>query len=452
MLLKPTYNALAASKAKILLPHPNNKYLALQAFRAFLIFLSPLIFNLSSSFAQTGRIVLNNNPYIVFNSTATAYIVINNSNANAIRCLPSDNCHTDGRIITYSETNKIRWYAQTATGNYIVPYYSDAMIPFGFNKTTAGTEVAAGTGYFEAMQWYTLNNATWPAGTSLCGLATEGDVVDRFWTIDVPGYTANPTATMRFYYNPGDVTFPEEDLLAQRWNSALADACKWETPVGTAFPINNYVEVTTSSFSPWALTNKNNPLPIELLSFTANCIPLPNGEGQGVGLKWTTASEINNDYFSIERSADGVTFENIATIQGAGNSSTQINYEFADIPPLSNEVGAWYYRLKQTDFDGSYSYSPIIAVKSCAHIQQTTIQNIYTQLDGEIHIIINSPIAQTYNLAFYNAIGQIITKDVINVQKGENNYTLQTHLSAAAIYFTILYNQTENITYKSFLK
>jgi hypothetical protein len=96
------------------------------------------------------------------------------------------------------------------------------------------------------------------------------------------------------------------------------------------------------------------PLPIELLSFTA--VP----KESNVDASWCTASEINNDYFTLERSADGRSFEDVANIDGAGNSTYKRNYSYLDRSPLS---GLSYYRLKQTDFDGQSSYSDIVPVK-----------------------------------------------------------------------------------------
>lgn len=104
-------------------------------------------------------------------------------------------------------------------------------------------------------------------------------------------------------------------------------------------------------------TGQINTLPIELVSFTAQFI---NGQ---VKIDWTTAAEINNDYFTIERSADGLSFETILTISGQGNSSQLVNYTEFDYSPLE---GISYYRLKQTDYDGQFSYSNIVGVNSTA--------------------------------------------------------------------------------------
>lgn len=96
-------------------------------------------------------------------------------------------------------------------------------------------------------------------------------------------------------------------------------------------------------------------LPIELLSFTGKNVP------RGNLLEWVTETEINNDYFTIEKSQDAVDFYPIGTIPGAGNSTNTRYYSFIDEDINFNMN---YYRLKQTDFDGQYAYSNIIALNN----------------------------------------------------------------------------------------
>lgn len=95
------------------------------------------------------------------------------------------------------------------------------------------------------------------------------------------------------------------------------------------------------------------PLPIELKNFEVKV------QTKGVAINWTTASETNNDFFTIQRSSDGQEFEDLFHIQGAGNSSELLAYDTIDWQPLA---GRSFYRLKQTDFDGKYSFSPIESV------------------------------------------------------------------------------------------
>lgn len=107
-----------------------------------------------------------------------------------------------------------------------------------------------------------------------------------------------------------------------------------------------------------AISNYYTPLPIELLNFNATVI-----EGK-VNLSWTTASELNNDFFSVQHSTDGTSFSEFVRIPGAGNSSTQLRYSAIHHQPF---WGKNYYRLKQTDFDGHFSYSKVVSVDHRDH-------------------------------------------------------------------------------------
>jgi hypothetical protein len=94
-------------------------------------------------------------------------------------------------------------------------------------------------------------------------------------------------------------------------------------------------------------------LPVELIRFEGY------NRTEGNLLEWTTASEINNDYFEVERSKDGLLFTNVGMVIGSGNSSHQLHYKWLDKIPLN---GINYYRLRQVDYDGKYAYSGIVAI------------------------------------------------------------------------------------------
>ena len=95
------------------------------------------------------------------------------------------------------------------------------------------------------------------------------------------------------------------------------------------------------------------PLPIELLSFNAEL------KGTYVDLDWETATEINNDYFVVERASENLDWKPILTVTGAGNSNSLLSYSEKDREPLE---GLSYYRLKQVDYDGQFSYSDPVAI------------------------------------------------------------------------------------------
>jgi hypothetical protein len=95
------------------------------------------------------------------------------------------------------------------------------------------------------------------------------------------------------------------------------------------------------------------PLPLELMSFTAS----PSDDG--VHLKWITSAELNNDFFTVQRSENGEKFEDIQQVAGSGTTREQNNYQAIDTNPLP---GRSYYRLVQTDFDGKFASLGVVSV------------------------------------------------------------------------------------------
>lgn len=119
------------------------------------------------------------------------------------------------------------------------------------------------------------------------------------------------------------------------------------------------INLTNVQITAWGSANGNglgvftNTLPVELLSFDATI-----NQNQ-VDLTWATASEKNNDFFTIERTVDGIDFEEIGKVAGQGNSSIKNEYAFTDTRPKN---GVSYYRLKQTDYNGEFEYFEVKSV------------------------------------------------------------------------------------------
>lgn len=140
------------------------------------------------------------------------------------------------------------------------------------------------------------------------------------------------------------------------------------------------------------------PLPVELLSFDAELM-----DNQHVKLNWQTASEINNDFFTIERSSNGNNWQEVNKIKGAGNSSSRLRYSEIDYNPYN---GLSFYRLKQTDFDGQFEYSKIIST----HIKnnEKSQVKIYPNPSNNQIILEGSP-SELEEIEIYNSLGQNMT-------------------------------------------
>ncbi|WP_425391465.1 DUF2341 domain-containing protein [Ekhidna sp.] len=183
------------------------------------------------------------------------------------------------------------------------------------------------------------------------GTQQTADAIDRTWFVDeetVGG--SDVTLTIEWDGSHELTNFDRTDMFISHYNGA-----DWEVYGSgiSATGSDPYAASVAgvSSFSPIGGGSSPSPLPVELKSFSAT------HRGDYVILEWVTTTEINNDYFTIERSTSGSNFESIAKVQGAGNSSEIIHYESIDDSPL---FGSAYYRLKQTDFDGTNWYSEIV--------------------------------------------------------------------------------------------
>ncbi|MBS1618580.1 MAG: T9SS type A sorting domain-containing protein, partial [Bacteroidetes bacterium] len=171
-------------------------------------------------------------------------------------------------------------------------------------------------------------------------------------------------------------------------------------------------------------------LPVKLISFSGD-----KYEDTKSLLRWATASEINNDHFNIERSADGNTWEKIGEVKGNGTTNDAQNYEFIDAMPLS---GTNYYRLKQVDVDGKFEYSGIVAVDfgtAPARQINTTIMQVYPNplASGRaLNIALKESNDNIRQVVITNEMGQVVYTN--DMQDQTQEYMVQGLDLAAGIY------------------
>ena len=172
--------------------------------------------------------------------------------------------------------------------------------------------------------------------------------------------------------------------------------------------------------------SKEAPLPIELLTFNAQTID------REIKLEWITASEINNDFFTLERSLDGRVFHEIATIPGKGTSSEINNYNYFDQNPIT---GLNYYRLKQTDYDGTFSYSEVeyaeIKNKKTIWVYPSQVTNIVT-------IEKSRNIEEALSLNLHDMGGKILYSNTIS--DGEFKTEISLSDLTPGVYFISIFN------------
>ena len=251
-----------------------------------------------------------------------------------------------------------------------------ALYPIGINASSYTPVTLSVTGSTTLDNFSgRVSQGVYSSGTS--GVLATKKVVDRTWDMSegTPG-GSNVTLTFQWPSSIELTSFNRSSCFVGHFTGG-----SWQSQSsGSASGSNPYTRTsaTQTSFSPFAV-GSTSPLPIELISFDAK------PDGDKVLTNWSTATETNNDFFTLERSPDGVDFEKIKTIPGAGNSDRVRNYSEIDETPLN---GISYYRLKQTDYDGKLSYSQIVPVEfksnNRASILYNSAENNKTTLSYEL--------------------------------------------------------------------
>lgn len=194
---------------------------------------------------------------------------------------------------------------------------------------------------------------------------------------------------------------------------------------------------TVSTFSPFGFGSygSGGALPVELVSFTAEA------KAGVVKTKWITAIEINNDYFTVERSDDGINFEMVGKVDGAGNSTQTLAYSFMDTNPLE---GVSYYRLKQTDYDGQFSYSDMVMVRRAA-VEEVKVSVFPNPAQSEVNIQLSN-VSDEVAVNIYDQFGKLMYAHVYPATGNSSAQNIQLNVSnilSAGVYFlNVSANQT----------
>jgi hypothetical protein len=283
----------------------------------------------------------------------------------------------------------------------------------------------------------TLNNSSNIAVHVVNGahpnLGTSNTYINRYWGVEPSGFPSSSISYgINYTYNDADVVGVEANLKPYKYNNAgwiaaVGSGANFEMGIGTVNPGTNTVTWEgLYSFSDFTSIGNGTPLPISLVDFNAR--PLFND----VELTWTTVSETNNDFFTIERAKDGVSFAPISTVDGAGNSNTQLYYKTMDEEPLE---GISYYRLKQTDFDGRFEYSDIKVVNFLkpGSISEWAIYPNPTNLQG-IHILADNLMNETITIRLTDIVGNLVLEKNMAVGGKRLNSFIEFGEIAAGVY------------------
>jgi len=227
-----------------------------------------------------------------------------------------------------------------------------------------------------------------------------------------------------------------QDLRVAKWNGTSWMDMGNTSVMGDSMAGLVMSDVVTS-FSPFTIgsISKFNPLPIELMSFKAAT------EGKSVILTWETATESNNDFFTIEKSEDARSFHEIERVEGAGTSNRPLKYQTTDDNPLS---GISYYRLKQTDYDGQFKYVKVVAVEFYNEIVPETISLAPNPFSSHFNLDFTLNKNERVDLSIISIDGQIMHRELIEALIGVNhfNYSDGDHLSKGVYFVNVLGDNT----------
>ena len=404
---------------------------------------------------STGTLVAPLGPFV---RTATGFLISENANAAVI----------------WKNINALAGYRVIPFGNAAVA--SPLYIPFSF------THNSGSLGDLSISTYNAVGNLPWPPTVTHFNPATGAGnnaaaAADRFWILSKTGANPNVNVVFRFTVaeRPAGMTAFNQGK-AQPWRtlaqnnawirlvtpytsttytqsygtnaSPAFDSVKvsgWDWPILPIGPAPYFSpSASIGNSNPWSMTLGNTPLPIDLVAFNAQLI------NKKVKLSWTTASEVNNDYFTVERSdKNAIDFSFIAHVNSyMNNSNVLLNYEAWDEQPLQ---GMQYYRLKQTDLDGEFTYSELkpVFVGTSKTFEFTNVYG-HTQSSEQLQVefLYDSELPLTSIIT--DATGRVVYQQSVNeAVPGLNKLVINQGL-AQGLYFIILQNQEQKISYKFF--
>ncbi len=270
---------------------------------------------------------------------------------------------------------------------------------------------------------------------------------NAYWGITASGGSGY-TYDITLYYDPaqlGTVGSESDVRMAKR----SGPGANWGAFTGTSSTVNTTTKALTTpgltTFSEFIITDQNSPLPVTWLDFKGT------KAGKEVLLTWSTASEINNSRFDVERSSNGKDFVKIGEVAGHGTTMSVSNYSFIDPSAAAQGVNALYYRLRQVDYNNDAELSKVVVIdmndgKVTADAAQL-YPNPFTSTVAVTTIVSNE---QPITITVVDQFGRLILNKQVNVTEGVNTLTLdESALWAKGVYFISIkgtqLNKTEKV-------
>jgi len=333
----------------------------------------------------------------------------------------------------------VKWNLGTTTAPIVLPFVTSGgtLIYLEIQLTSGAADLTVAT--------YPTppNNTPWPTGvTNISGyyspyLADNSpNMVDRYWVIGNDSSAA--TWYINFNFAASEAAGVTGPYLSQRWDGSI-----WHAPLpGQASGSTwNSTGTIADMNSVWVLTGQNQPLPVELLNFDAKA------EEARVRVEWSTSSEVDNDYFDVERSVDNRTYTFVGRVPSQGPSTQQRQYTAFDDQPLE---GLSYYRLRQVDYDGDFRhYGPVAVVYG--KDKGLEIVTMMSPSEGRYRVVYRYGSERPLAVRVVDATGRVVYgRDGMKASPGLNDLELTMDLSQGV--YTLFLQSEDGLVSRKFFR
>ncbi len=395
--------------------------------------------NSGAGVSLSNNLITGNSGILTFNNgivTTGGFIVrVNNTAPTAVN---------SGNPLSFVNGNLRRYFANN-TGTYYFP----VGVSSAYRLAELKNNNLVGISYLDAFFTSSFTNSgslntaiAQDGGTPYSSVATEG-----IWQITPNAAPTGGSYDIKLYIDGfsglSDNQFaplkrPDGSLLASAWTAVGGTINAAGTPGRTVS--GGYAQRSGwTTFSQYSIGISNSPLPIELSDFQAYCFK------EYTLLKWSTSSETNNDYFTLEKSGDGNIWSAFNIIPGAGNSNTLIHYDGKDYD-LPGEDRPVYYRLKQTDYDGQFSISPVISINCYSVTNESNIYISSSSETGDIVVSFAGAEGNIYMITVVDMLGRKLFNNEVMVTSENHQYFIEGGMFSSGVYNIVIQSDKTVIT------
>ena len=263
--------------------------------------------------------------------------------------------------------------------------------------------------------------------------------IDREWKVTNTNFSND--YTIEFEVIPGSLTANDIVLMVDDDGDFTSGASLYYNGDGSGINISigsivvgglgvGVIPAGGVKFIALASVAAASPLPVELIQFDVE------KQGDYSLITWSTAAEINNSHFIVQKSVDGIRWEDIEVVQGNGNSTEKLKYSAIDYEDCADRC---YYRLKQVDFDGKYEYSMIKYLDN--QDRNGSDLAVYpVPVDGSATVKFTANSTAMYSLEVFSVLGTHTYEAKLVCAEGENVFSLNTSVYAPGLYYLVIKN------------